>query len=278
MRTVPTHINRCGMVYTDRIAFITGGAKGIGAGCARVFVDAGAKVVIFDKDSESGTSLAKQLSEKGPGGCDFVPGDVAIPEELTKAIDRTIKIHNRLDCLINNAGYHLPLKTIDDSSVREFQDNLQTNIISYFVASKLALPHLRETKGSIINIGSLAGKLGEAGSAIYSATKAAITGFTKALALEETNNQVRVNVILPGNIISWGRLVAAASREDGDAWEKGLDSHQPTGRSGTVEEVGQLCLFLASDAASYLTGIEVIISGGSELGYGIKYPVDIPND
>ena len=146
------------------------------------------------------------------------------------------------------------------------------------MASKLALPHLRETKGSIINIGSLAGKLGEAGSAIYSATKAAITGFTKALALEETNHQVRVNVILPGNIISWGRLVAAASREDGDAWEKGLDYHQPTGRSGTVEEVGQLCLFLASDAASYLTGIEVIISGGSELGYGIKYPVDVPSD
>jgi NAD(P)-dependent dehydrogenase (short-subunit alcohol dehydrogenase family) len=266
------------MVYTDRVVFITGGAKGIGAGCARVFVDAGAKVVICDKDVEAGGAIAKELTEKGPGRCDFVPADVSIPDELTAAIDRSIGLHSRLDCLINNAGYHPAFKAIDTFSVKDFQDNLQTNLISYFVASKHSLPHLRKTRGSIINMGSLAGNLGETAAAIYSASKAGIAGFTKALALEECVHGVRVNVILPGNIVSWGRLAFAARMEDGDSWEKWIDSHQPTGRSGTTEEVGQLCLFLASDAASYLTGIEIIISGGSEIGYGIKYPVDVPGN
>jgi NAD(P)-dependent dehydrogenase (short-subunit alcohol dehydrogenase family) len=264
------------MVYADKVVFITGGAKGIGAGCARVFVDAYAKVVIFDRDADAGRDLEKELTQRGPGACSFIEGDVAIPDQLTKAIDRTIEIYRRLDCLLNNAGYHPPLGPIDSFSVQDLKDNFQTNVVSYFVASKHALPHLRRTRGSIVNIGSLAGVLGEAGSAIYCSTKAAIAGFTKALALEETIHHVRVNSVLPGNIVSWGRLAAAATKPDGDAWEKELDSHQPTGRSGTVEEVGQLCLFLASDAASYLTGTETVISGGSELGYGVKFPLEVP--
>lgn len=276
MRSMPVEINRCGLLYTDKIVFITGGAKGIGAGCTRVFVDAGARVTIYDRDKLAGEELAQQLTHKGPGTCDILAGDVTRSDDLARAVSRTAERYGRLDCLLNNAGYHPPLKVIDDFSAQDFRDNFEANVVSYFVASKTALPHLRKAKGSIINIGSLAGQLGEAGSAIYCATKAAISGFTKALALEETNHGVRVNVILPGNIISWGRLAAAAHREDGDQWEAELDSHQPTGRSGTVEEVGQLCLFLASDAASYLTGVEVIISGGSELGYGIKHPLVIP--
>ena len=268
-----TVINRSGLVYTDRVALITGGSKGIGAGCARVFVDAGAKVVICARGAEAGEALAKELSEKGPGTCHFEACDVSKPGDIHRIVDRTIELHGRLDCLLNNAGYHPPHKPIDDFTVEEFQDLLQTNLVSYFAACQRALPHLRKTRGSIINMGSLVGRIGQEAATTYCATKGGISAFTKALAIEEARHGVRVNCVLPGNIHSDSRRQAAVASDDPNGFDAWLDSHQPTGRSGTPEEVGQLCLFLASDASSYMTGTEVIISSGSELGYGVKYPL-----
>jgi len=271
-------INRCGMIYTDKVVIITGGSKGIGEGCARVFTDAGTKVAICARDIKAGEELAKELNSKGPGTCHFIRCDVSKPEEIKNLVDRTIELYGRIDCLINNAGYHPGFKSIDGFSLKDFQDILQTNLISYFVACKFALPHLRKTKGNIINMGSLAGIIGQEGGTIYSATKGAISSFTKSLAIEEARYAVRVNCISPGNILSYNRITGVAASENPEALNKLIDSWQPTGRSGINEEVGQLCLFLASHAASYITGIDVIISGGSELGYGIKYPLTFLKD
>lgn len=265
-------VNRCGPVYADKVVLITGGSKGIGAGCARVFVEAGAKVVICARGIETGESLATELTAKGPGTCHFEPCDVSRPEDVRRTVDRTVELHGRLDCLLNNAGYHPPHKPIDDFTLEEFLEVLQTNLVSYFVACKHALPHLRKTKGSIINMGSLVGVMGQEAATTYCATKGAISAFTKSLAIEEARHSVRVNAVLPGNILSDSRKRFVAAAPDGKELDQWVDSNQPTGRSGTNEEVGQVCLFLASDAASYLTGIEIIISGGAELGYGIKWP------
>lgn len=265
-------INRCGLAYTNKVVIITGGSKGIGAGCARVFVDAGARVVICARGVEAGKSLASELTEKGPGRCDFEVCDVSRPEDIRRVIDKTIKRYGRLDCLLNNAGYHPPHKTIDNFSLEEFLDVLQTNLVSYFVACKQALPHLRKTKGSIINMGSLVSIIGQECATTYCATKGGISGFTKSLAIEESRFGVRVNCVLPGNILSYGRERLLDTPE-GTEYYNWVDTNQPNGRSGTNEEVGQLCLFLASDAASYITGINMIISSGAELGYGVKYPL-----
>ncbi len=266
-------INRCGLVYTDKVAIITGGSKGIGQGCARVFVDAGAKVVICARGLEAGEAIAKELTEQGPGTCHFELCDVSKPEEISRLVARTIELHGRLDCLINNAGYHPPHQAIDEFSFQDLQDLMQKNFVNYFAACKYALPHLRKTQGSVINMGSLVGSIGQEGATTYCATKGAISAFTKALAIEEARHGVRVNAVLPGNILSDNRKQATAARPDAAEFDRWIDSHQPCGRSGTVEEVGQLCLFLATDCASYLTGTEIIISGGSELGYGVKYPL-----
>ena len=268
-------ITRSGLVYTDKVAIITGGSKGIGEGCARVFVDAGAKVVICARGVEAGEALAAELTAKGPGACHFEVCDVSKPGDVRRVIDRTIELHGRLDCLINNAGYHPPHKGIDDVSLEEFMGIVQTNLVSCFAACKHALPHLRRTTGNIINMGSLVGVIGQEAAAAYCATKGAISAFTKSLAIEETRHGVRVNCVLPGNILTDSRrqAIAALPERDGDELDKWLDSTQPVGRSGASEQVGQLCLFLASDAASYITGTEVIISGGAELGYGVKHPL-----
>lgn len=261
------------MVYIDKVVLITGGSKGIGAGCAKVFVDAGAKVVICARGVKDGEALSKELTDKGPGKCNFVQCDVSKPDDIKRTIDRTIELYGRLNCLINNAGYHPSYKLIDDFTVEDFTHVLHTNMVSLFVASKYALPHLRKVRGSIINIGSLAGSMGQEGATTYCATKGAISGFTKSLAIEEASYNVRVNSVLPGNIVTESRVKFISSIEDGEAIDRWAESVQVMGRSGTIEEVGQLCLFLASDASSFITGVEIIISGGAELGYGVKYPM-----
>jgi len=256
----------------DKVTLITGGSKGIGAGCARVFVEAGARVVICARGSEDGERLAGELTAAGPGQCAFHPCDVSRPGQIRKLIDWTVERHGRLDCLINNAGTHPSHRPIDGFTVKEFRSLFEVNLLSYFVACQHALPHLRRVRGSVVNMSSLVGSMGQQMATIYCATKGGITAFTKALAIDEARYGVRVNSVAPGNILSDSRKRGVAAAEDPDALDRLVDSWQWPGRSGTNEEAGYACLFLASDAASYITGIELIISGGSELGYGIKAP------
>lgn len=265
-------INRSGMTYTNKVVIVTGGSKGIGEGCARVFVDAGAMVVICARGEKEGQALAAELSAKGPGTCDFIRCDVSKPEQIESMVDTTIEMHGRLDCLINNAGYHPPHKRIGDFTVEEFQDVFNVNLVSYFVACRRALPHLEKTRGSIINMSSLVGEMGQEGATTYCATKGGITAMTKALAIEVAADGVRVNAVLPGNIVSDSRVKAVESAENGDWLDKWLDSNQHNNRSGTNEETGTACLFLASDAASFISGVALNVSFGAELGYGVKYP------
>jgi NAD(P)-dependent dehydrogenase (short-subunit alcohol dehydrogenase family) len=256
--------------HLNKVTLITGGTMGIGEGCARVFVAAGAPVVICARGREAGVALAGWLSARGPGRCQFEPCDVTQPEDIQRVIERTVAMYGRLDCLINNAGWHPDHRPIDDFSIEDFEHLLRLNLVSYFVASKYALPHLRKTRGSIINMSSLVGEVGQERAVTYVATKAAIIGMTKALAIDEAKNGVRVNVVLPGTVTTPLLDHFIKSKSDPQAMKEFLDSWQWMGRVGAMEEVGQACLFLASDQASYITGVELIVSGGQELGHGIK--------
>lgn len=266
-------IKRSGLTYEDKVVLITGGSKGIGSGCAKVFIDAGSNVVICARNEEPGMQLSKELTLKGSGECLFQVCDVSQPDEIVELINFTVNHFGRIDCLINNAGFHPPHKVIDSFTESDLEQVWRANFVSQFVACKYALPYLRKTKGSIINMGSLVAQIGQEGATTYCATKGAISSFTKSLAIEEAPNNVRVNAVLPGNILSDSRVQFEQSSSEGAEIGKWVDSTQPIGRSGTNEETGQVCLFLASDASSYITGTEVIVSGGSELGYGTKYPL-----
>jgi len=256
-------------MYTDKVVIITGGSKGIGKGCVEVFVGAAAKVVFCARNSDEGEALARKLNTSGPGEANFVHCDVSKVDEIQNLINMTIQKYGQLDCLVNNAGWHPPHKPIDEFSVEEFHELLDLNLVSIFAACKFALPHLRKTKGNIINISSLVGAMGQLYATTYVATKGAITAFTKALAIDEAKHDVRVNSVSPGNVYTplWQEAIDAAPdpkqcRDDGEA-------AQPLGRMGTIEEVGKLCLFIASEA-TFTTGVDHIISGGAELGYGRK--------
>src|SRR5258708_165293 len=259
--------------YADKVTIITGGSRGIGKGCAEAFVKAGSKVVICCNDQNEGAGVAAALDEaakrRGHGDASFVYCDVTRTEDIRNLIDATIARHGRIDCLINNAGWHPPHKSIDDFSVQEFRELLELNLVSIFTASKFALPYLRQSRGNIINMSSLVATLGQHHATTYVATKGAITAFTKALAVDEAPNGVRVNSVSPGNIYTplWQEAIDNAPnpkqfRADGEA-------AQLLGRMGGIEEVGRLCVFLAAQA-TFTTGVDHIISGGAELGYAHK--------
>ncbi len=259
--------------YADKVAIITGGSSGIGKGCAQQFVKAGAKVVICCNNEDEGAEVAAALNNlartQGSGDAEFIFCDVTRTEDIRNLIDTSIARYGRLDCLINNAGWHPPHKSIDDFSVQEFRDLLELNLVSIFTASKFALPHLRRTKGNIINMASLVASIGQRHATTYVATKGAITAFTKALAVDEAPNGVRVNSVSPGNIFTplWQEAIDAAP--DPQQYRAEGEAAQLIGRMGCVEEVGRLCLFIAAEA-TFTTGVDHIISGGAELGYAQK--------
>jgi NAD(P)-dependent dehydrogenase (short-subunit alcohol dehydrogenase family) len=256
------------MRFSDKVAIVTGGTKGIGEGCVEVFAEAGGHVVFCGLEPDLGAAVAARVAAAGPGTAAFVRCDVTRHEELESLVTETVRRHGRIDCLINNAGWHPPHRPIDAFLVADFRAILELNVVSVFALCKTALPHLRQSRGSIVNIASLVATIGQLHATTYVATKGAVLAFTKALAVDEAPH-VRVNSISPGNVFTplWQEAIDAAP--DPAAAREAGDTAQPFGRMGTPREVGRLCLFLAAEA-TFTTGVDHIISGGAELGYGRK--------
>ncbi|TNN42520.1 17-beta-hydroxysteroid dehydrogenase 14 [Liparis tanakae] len=241
--------------YQDKVVIVTGGSKGIGRGIVRVFVENGAKVVF--------------CARGGAGSCRFVPCDVSKEDDIKRLVAVTVEHYGAVDCLVNNAGWHPPHKPTDDTPGEEFRDLLNLNLVNYFLASKYALPYLRQRQGNIINVSSLVATIGQRDAAPYVATKGAIVSMTKAMAVDESLHNVRVNCISPGNVLTplWEEL--AALTPDAAATIKLAETHQLLGRMGTEAELGLAALFLAADA-TFCTGIDLLVTGGAELDYGVK--------
>jgi NAD(P)-dependent dehydrogenase (short-subunit alcohol dehydrogenase family) len=258
------------MRYQDKVVIVTGGSKGIGLGCVEAFVEKGGSRVVFCSRNEAeGRAVEKEVNQRGPGRAEFMRADVSKVDDVRRVVEATAAKYGRIDCLLNNAGWHPPHKPIDDFSIEDFRALLDLNLVSIFAACKFALPHLRKVKGNIINMSSLVGIMGQLGATTYVATKGGITAFTKALAVDEAAHEVRVNAVSPGNIYTplWQEAIDAAPdpakcRADGD-------DAQLLGRMGTIEEAGRLCLYLAAEA-TFTTGVDHILSGGAELSYGRK--------
>lgn len=256
------------MRYDGKVTIVTGGTHGIGEGCVRVFADAGAQVVFCGRGSKDGRDLERKV-QAGGGTAHFVRCDVSREKEVRALVDGTMARFGRIDCLINNAGSHPPHRPIDDFTAEDFRELIELNLVSMFVACQQALPYLRKTRGTVINMSSLVGTMGQLHATTYVATKGAITAFSKALAIDEAAHGVRVNSVSPGNIWTplWKQAIDASpnkakARAEGEA-------AQLVGRMGTIEEAGRLCLFLAAEA-TFTTGVDHILSGGAELGYGRK--------
>jgi len=255
------------MRFQDKVVIVTGGSKGIGSGCARVFCAEGGHVAILSRGPEAGKALAAELNETGPGKAIFIQCDVSEHEQIATAIEKTVEQFGRLDCIINNAGWHPAATKIEDTTVEELESLLRLNYISTFAGAKYALPHLRKTSGSIVNVSSMVAILGQDDAAGYCGTKAAQIGLTKALAKELGPEGIRVNAILPGNIDTPMMHEWASSLDDPKTALERVSEMQVFGRMGTSEEMGRIALFLATEDSSFITGQAIQAEGGASLDY-----------
>jgi NAD(P)-dependent dehydrogenase (short-subunit alcohol dehydrogenase family) len=243
---------------SGRVALVTGASRGIGRACAEAFIRSGATVVGCDLHPTSDLRSRRYRHRRV---------DVAIPAEVTAAVTDTVAGFGRLDILLNNAGTHPPTQAIDEVSFEDFDRLVHVNLRSVFVACRAALPALRRTHGVVLNMASAVGLYGQEGAASYCATKAGIIGLTKALAIDEAPNGVRVNAVCPGAI-----LTPLAKEAHPPKRRAKIASWAWLNRWGTPEEVAELVLFLASDRSAFITGQNIVIGGGTELGYGFKGP------
>jgi 3alpha(or 20beta)-hydroxysteroid dehydrogenase len=240
--------------FDGKVVLITGGARGMGAAHARAFVKEGTSVAISDILVEEGEKLAAELGEQ----VKFYHHDVTNQAEWEAVVDDIENTFGPIHVLVNNAGIVL-MKSILDMSEEEYRKVIDINQVSVFLGMKSVLPSMRKTKdGSIINISSLAGFRGSSrGSVAYSASKFALRGMTKAVALEMASEGIRVNTVHPGLILT-PMTVQKGAEEIIEHLSKGI----PMKRAAQPEEVSKLVMFLASSDSSFSTGSEYILDGG----------------
>lgn len=255
------------MRFENKVVIVTGGAAGIGRGCVEVFHAEGGRVAIVDRDAGQAEQLAGVLNRARSGSAAAFACDVSNSQLLQKVIHEAANQFGRLDCLINNAGIHPPDTPLDKMPVSEAQHVMAVNFLSTYVASQTALPYLRASRGTIINMSSMTAVLGQKNSAAYAASKGAQLSFTKALALEVAADGIRVNAVLPSNVDTPLMRAWAGTLADPQSALDRIAQLQPLGRMAVPQEIGRVCLFLASDDASFITGQGIEADGGAALDY-----------
>lgn len=240
----------------DRIALITGGAGGIGLAVARRFADAGATIVLADLDQDRAEHAAAEFAKDGRPALGL-GGDAGDPAAVAAIVERTLERFGRIDVLVNNAGVMGRTAPLWELRDEDWQHVLRIDLTSVFLMSRAVIPHMRARRsGAIVSLSSIAGKEGTPNLIPYSVAKAGIIAFTKALGKEVITDGVRVNCIAPGVVET--PLLDQLSAET----IKVMLSKSPMGRFGTADEVATVALFLASDAASFVTAQCFDVSGG----------------
>lgn len=239
----------------DKVVIVTGAGQGIGREIALSFAKNGAKTVLIDI-SETIFEVLKEIESIGAQGI-AIKCDVSNSSETEKAVNKAIEKFGKIDILVNNAGIY-PFKQFKDMSEEEWDRVLNVNLKGVFNFTRAALPKMIEQRrGKIINIASIAGAIvGFSNLAHYSASKAGIVGFTRALALEVAQYGINVNAISPGPILTPG--TRGMREENFEQIRRSI----PLGRWGRPEDVANLALFLASEKSDFITGQNIVIDGG----------------
>lgn len=254
------------MRLKDKVAIVTGSSKGIGLGIAQVFSEEGASVVVVCRSEPEGQRVAQELGS-ADGRALFIKTDVTSGADIQRMIKTTLDTFGKLDILVNNAGYHIS-KNVEQTSEEEWDFIINTNLRSTFLCSKYAIPHLRKTRGAIINISSMVGLVGQPNAGAYSATKGGQIAMSRGMAIDFAGDGIRVNVICPGWIQTPLVEDWFGQQEDEAAARKYIYGQHPLGRIGTIRECGKAALFLAcEDDSSFITGTTINIDGGITLGY-----------
>ncbi len=249
-----------------RVALITGGGGGIGLETGRLFAEEGAAVTLVDSDGGAATAAAATIEKSVAGAAVLaLVADLTVEDEARRVVDAAVARFGALHTLVNVAGVRL-YTPLAEADAREWQLILGVNVLATAYCCKAAVPSLRAAgRGTIVNVSSVYGVIGRAGMGQYDTTKAAVLGFTRALAVEEAPHGVRVNAVCPGSTITPYHIRRAASQGISEAELRGKRTDNLLGRWADPREVAFPILFLACDESSYVTGATLMVDAGKSI-------------
>lgn len=239
------------MRLEGKVAIVTGGSSGIGKAIAEKYVEEGAEVVIADIDEEKGEEVAEEV------GCEFVECDVSDWGSIKDLVESTVDEYGKLDVMVNNAGIGSQ-STIEEMSIDEWKKILSVDLDGVMYGTKAAVPHLKETEGCVINMGSIYGLTGDIGATAYNAAKGGVINFTRSVADDLAQHNVRVNSICPG-FVDTPMIDEAMNDEE---FKQHVMNMTPMKRIAQPEEIADVAVFLASEESSYITGVNLPVDGG----------------
>ena len=251
------------MDFKNKYVLVTGGSSGIGKACVDSFAERGAEH-IYVLDVQEPTKY-----ENADWGLDsddaiqYISCDLSNEQQILEAVSKI----DKLDVLVNCAGIHPPERKIEDYGSDEFKKTFDINLVPMFTLCKHLREHLAKSGGAVVNLSSMVGIHGQPAAIDYCASKAAINGFTKGLAIDWADSNIRVNAIAPSNVSTPSMMKWASSFDDPDQALKNAEAPQKPARLIAAYEIANVCLFLASDMSSCLTGQIICANGGSSLGY-----------
>ncbi|XP_077350340.1 3-oxoacyl-[acyl-carrier-protein] reductase FabG-like [Lithobates pipiens] len=247
-----------------KVCVVTGASSGIGAGTAIHFAGLGARLTLNGRNQEKLQETAQRCEEISGLKPLLVPGDLTDEKVVQKIVEETVGHFGQLDVLVNCGGI-LAMGTLENSTLEDYDRVMNTNVRSLFYLSHLAVPHLIKTKGNIVNVSSIFSQRTVPGFVAYCTSKSAVDHMTRSVARELGSKQVRVNAVCPGVIVTEVHKRAGMSEEQYQEFLKRTKEMNAVGRPGTVEEVARTIAFLASDAASFITGVALLVDGGQHL-------------
>ncbi len=253
------------MRLEGKVALITGGTSGIGSATALRFAGEGAAVAITGRNVERGEQVVKDIVANG-GEALFIRSDVRISKDCRQAVDQTLERFGKIDVLFNNAGVFHP-KSIPDCTEEEWDETIDSSLKGAFLMSKYVLPSMiKQGSGSIIHTSSGWGILGGDKAAAYCAAKGGLIVMAKAMAIDHGPDGIRVNCVCPGDVLTPMLPEDAAKR--GISWDDYAvgAADRPLGRIGTVDDIANAVLYLASDESSFVTGDALVVDGGGVAG------------
>jgi L-fucose dehydrogenase len=244
----------------DKVVFVTGGAKGIGAAIARTCSQEGAVPVIVDRDDESGRRLQTEL--RATGTCGFIAVDLSTPESCSNAIAQTLQEFGRLDALVNNAGVNDKIG-LERGDPGDYVASLHRNLVHYYSMAHYALPYLKQTQGVIVNIGSKTAVTGQGNTSGYASSKGAIMALTREWAAELLPYKIRVNTVIPAEVMTplyqnWLNTFPDPKPKLQAILAKIPLEHRMT----TAEEIAATVTFLISEKSGHTTGQHIFVDGG----------------